>query len=524
MTDKLHQDGFYVLAADRAMPVGPFVTQELADRAADLLAGRLPPDLAFDNSSRSESVDGHLRVEDNNISKACVSPYLGEEIPGWEKLGLDAKQVYKLLRDPAELEKSAPTFRGLPLLIKHIPVKAEDHPSDEVVGTIGTEVTFDAPYLKAPLVIWTAEGTEAVENNKQRELSAGYHYRPDMTPGVYQGEAYDGVMRDIVGNHVALVDKGRAGPDVVVGDRALKLNPYRPYKETDMAKIVATVRLPSRTALRLGSALGVALSPLIAQDKQLDLTKVLLGVTAKNFKDKKKDIAKLARDGLEGMLTPEAAAAPAGGGAGPDDVIMRVLDMVDGQLAAAPAPEIEADEMQPSAAAPPAAAAGGEGGEKKGKAAVMEYLKGKGMGEDDLAAVGGMFEPEAEDEDPDKDKEPAVDKKAMDAAIKASQNETETRMREEFRATHEARDLVRSYVGDVAIAHDTADKVLRAALTSLGVKGADTMHTDALRPVLLALPTKDAPKRPSLANDASIPSDRAAELATKFKHGASIRL
>ena len=39
-----------------------------------------------------------------------------------------------------------------------------------------------------------------------------------MTPGDYQGEPYDGLMRDIVGNHVALVREGRAGADVVVGD------------------------------------------------------------------------------------------------------------------------------------------------------------------------------------------------------------------------------------------------------------------------------------------------------------------
>jgi hypothetical protein len=45
-----------------------------------------------------------------------------------------------------------------------------------------------------------------------------------MTPGVSpQGEKYDGVMRDIVGNHVALVKEGRAGADVVVGDSKLQL-------------------------------------------------------------------------------------------------------------------------------------------------------------------------------------------------------------------------------------------------------------------------------------------------------------
>jgi hypothetical protein len=42
-----------------------------------------------------------------------------------------------------------------------------------------------------------------------------------MTPGTYGGIKYDGVMRDIVGNHVALVEEGRAGADVHVGDAAL---------------------------------------------------------------------------------------------------------------------------------------------------------------------------------------------------------------------------------------------------------------------------------------------------------------
>ena len=44
--------------------------------------------------------------------------------------------------------------------------------------------------------------------------------RVTMTPGVYEGERYDGVMTEITGNHVALVSDGRAGPDVVVADSA----------------------------------------------------------------------------------------------------------------------------------------------------------------------------------------------------------------------------------------------------------------------------------------------------------------
>jgi hypothetical protein len=42
-----------------------------------------------------------------------------------------------------------------------------------------------------------------------------------MKPGVSpDGERFDGIMVDIVFNHVALVDVGRIGPDAVIADRS----------------------------------------------------------------------------------------------------------------------------------------------------------------------------------------------------------------------------------------------------------------------------------------------------------------
>src|SRR6185503_19979987 len=75
------------------------------------------------------------------------------------------------------------------------------------------------------LVVWTREAIQGVTSKKQRQLSSAYRYKPDMTPGVWEptGERYDGVMRDIIGNHVCLVEEGRAGADVVVGDSAEEL-------------------------------------------------------------------------------------------------------------------------------------------------------------------------------------------------------------------------------------------------------------------------------------------------------------
>lgn len=45
-----------------------------------------------------------------------------------------------------------------------------------------------------------------------------------MEPGTVNGDHYDGRMVEIIGNHVALVPAGRAGPDVCVGDSKPNLN------------------------------------------------------------------------------------------------------------------------------------------------------------------------------------------------------------------------------------------------------------------------------------------------------------
>jgi uncharacterized protein len=157
-------------------------------------------------------------VETNNISKATVNPYLGREIPEWEELGLDPDKIYQLLRDPKELEKAAPTFNNLPLLSEHVAVTSEDHPKELVIGATGTDAEFNPPYLKNSLVVWPEEAINDIESEDKKELSSAYRYEADMAPGVYEGQKYDGVMRNIVGNHVALVKEGRAGADVVVGD------------------------------------------------------------------------------------------------------------------------------------------------------------------------------------------------------------------------------------------------------------------------------------------------------------------
>ncbi|EAS8902419.1 DUF2213 domain-containing protein [Salmonella enterica] len=175
--------------------------------------------LAFDRATvRSFDKDGRLHIELTPISKANVCPYYGREIPNSRSLGLQPDKVYYLLRDPKELAKAASTFNNIPLLNEHIPVTAADPQKMAVVGSTGTDAEFDGTYLKNSLVVWDGDSIAGIETDEKKELSSAYRYVADMTPGVHEGQQYDGVMRDIVGNHVALVIEGRAGSDVVVGD------------------------------------------------------------------------------------------------------------------------------------------------------------------------------------------------------------------------------------------------------------------------------------------------------------------
>ena len=161
-----------------------------------------------------------MHVSDCPISKAGVNPYYGWEVPGWEELGLDRERRYMMLRPPAELAKAADSFNNIQLLDVHTPVNAADAQQRSVVGTTGTNTYFDEPteILRTHLTVWTQDAIDEVEDESRHELSSSYSYDPDMTPGEYKGLPYDGRMVNIVANHVALVEKGRAGPDVRVAD------------------------------------------------------------------------------------------------------------------------------------------------------------------------------------------------------------------------------------------------------------------------------------------------------------------
>lgn len=176
--------------------------------------------LAFDRASvRTIDGNGRLQIAKTNISKANVCPYYGKEIPNYEKLGLQPDKIYQLYRHPDELKKAAHTFNNIPVLDRHVPDFPSDPPREFRVGATHSNCEFDGTYLTVGMTIYDDSAMAGIETGEQRELSASYQYVADMTPGVTpDGVPYDGIMRDLVGNHEALVPEGRAGSDVLVAD------------------------------------------------------------------------------------------------------------------------------------------------------------------------------------------------------------------------------------------------------------------------------------------------------------------
>lgn len=162
--------------------------------------------------------NGHLIVDRTCITKAAINPYLGKEIPNWQDLGLDPNKVYMLLRCPTELQRALPTFQGLQLLERHTPVSSEEPEKDSTVGSIGTVVEMDGDNVYSSLRVYDQNAIDLIESEKLNQLSAGYAYTADMTGGEWNGEHYDGVIRNIHGNHVALVERGRIGEDAIIAD------------------------------------------------------------------------------------------------------------------------------------------------------------------------------------------------------------------------------------------------------------------------------------------------------------------
>jgi uncharacterized protein len=515
--------------------------------------------LALDKASvRSYDGDGHLHVSKTPISKANVCPYLGREIPNAEAMGLDPEKVYQLLRDPDELAKAAPTLNNKQLLFKHQPVSSKEPAKELTVGSTGTDAVFEYPYLYDSLVIWDAEAIKGVESNEQKELSAGYYYRADMTPGTFEGVPYDGVMRDIRFNHVALVVDGRAGSDVVVGDSMENLNMSKKKHLSPMAAMAK-------------GALAVCLQPRLAQDAKINLTSLLLGVTPSNWGNAKTRIAATIGSEKNSKLFKNKLAQDAA----VEEVVKLLNNLSEEDLGENPDADLGKD-TDPDANLEGSEATGGTSMSKDStKESVMALVRAN-MSPEDAAKIEELLNTMGEDEndegendkaeddlevkDPSGDEiriieellaklkggaardedeigkgaplnipaKPAtsaqktpevgkvIDKAAMDAAIKAAERRTIERMN----AIEEAKKAVKPFIGNVQ-AQDSAEAIYKLALDAANVD-LEGVHPSAYKAMVKMLAQDSEQKKPGSGNPA-MDGNTVSDFQKRFPDAGKIR-
>ena len=141
--------------------------------------------------------------------------------------GVDANSQVTVMRDEADVfdEKSMQTFRSAPVTIGH-PKSAEgvsllvssENSKELQVGTLEGMPTRDEDTLTGTLVIARQDAIDLIEDGT-KELSAGYTCDLEMVDSEDGGEPTI-YQRNIRANHIAIVEKGRAGSSCAIADEA----------------------------------------------------------------------------------------------------------------------------------------------------------------------------------------------------------------------------------------------------------------------------------------------------------------
>lgn len=172
--------------------------------------------------TKTVDLNGFWSIENNPISKEGVFPYLGRQISS----ELEPDKIYYVYRPAEELEneETVESFNAVPFIDEHEMLgegftKYDDRPA----GGVLYNVKADNGILRGDFKIYSENLKDEIANGK-KELSLGYLCDYELSKGVWQGQRYDAIQKNIRGNHIALVERGRMGSDVRVYDKAITMD------------------------------------------------------------------------------------------------------------------------------------------------------------------------------------------------------------------------------------------------------------------------------------------------------------
>lgn len=140
---------------------------------------------------------------------------------------IDPDGTVKILRQlrlaEEQNEEMMKTLSGLPLTNNHPDeLVSPENASDYIVGMTSDQPKkilapvrngdgTDEEFIQQRLTVFNKDTMQDINRKRKSQISLGYQCQLDFTPGVYKGQEYDCVQRNIRVNHVSLVQNARGG-------------------------------------------------------------------------------------------------------------------------------------------------------------------------------------------------------------------------------------------------------------------------------------------------------------------------
>jgi len=207
---------------------------------------------------------------ETSVSRYDFAPITGSEstpegyLRVWCRAARTGTQLYRKAdgsqvreyRPPEEVSspESLSTFGMKPATWGHPPVLLDAANTKQYqVGYSGSQVRYNDGFVEVALVVTDQDAIEKIKRKDATEVSAGYKVDFDPTPGITpEGEDYAGVQRNIRVNHIAIVPRGRAGPEVrLLLDRMDAADAVSAFPEYEMAPQSSSIASPVMATVKL---------------------------------------------------------------------------------------------------------------------------------------------------------------------------------------------------------------------------------------------------------------------------------
>lgn len=172
------------------------------------------------------------------------------------ELGLtdrDPTVVVRVYRPPEAVfeQASLDSFSNKPVTNNHPPGLIDSNNAIKfAVGHTGKQIAKVEGKVQATLHVISKEAIDEIEAGKT-QLSNGYTADVTFSPGVTpDGDSFDALQHNIRGNHIAIVDRARGGPELQVFDDHPK------PQETKMPKLITIDGVDYEVSEQAAQAIG----------------------------------------------------------------------------------------------------------------------------------------------------------------------------------------------------------------------------------------------------------------------------